>query len=91
MTTTTAARLREQVAPVYGELAACIRAHGCPAFPDPVVNDDGTADIPDDAQRELNQREAQIRPACEHILRRLPASVQDDGGGGKDLKADLGF
>jgi len=46
---------------------------------------------PDDAQRELNQREAQIRPACEHILRRLPASVQDDGGGGKDLKADLGF
>jgi hypothetical protein len=83
--TTTTVGLREQAAPVYRELAACIRTHGYPAFPDPVVNDDGSADIPDDAQQELNRREAQIRPACEHIMRRLPAAVQKDEGGGEQV------
>lgn len=69
--------VRAQVEPIYRELAQCIRDHGFPAFPDPVVKDDGTVELPEDAQRTLEQHEAALRPHCEHIFNRLPASVRE--------------
>ena len=74
------ASLRDQAAPVYRDFARCVREHGYPDFPDPVIKDDGSAEIPPAAEEALNRREATLRPACEPILRRLPAALARDNG-----------
>jgi hypothetical protein len=83
--TGTTQSIRQQVTPIYRELAQCIREHGYPGFPDPVIKDDGTVEpLPDDVERRLDQLEATLRRNCEAILNRLPAAVRDgrsgDGG-----------
>jgi hypothetical protein len=70
--------VRDQAEPVYRELAQCIRDHGYPGFPDPVVNDDGTVELSEEVSRLLEEHEATLRPACEDIIERLPASVRED-------------
>jgi hypothetical protein len=76
------ADVRAQAAPVWREAAECIRAHGYPDFPDPVVADDGTVKLPEDVARNLDRNQDAAR-ACEPILDRLPASVRQaqEGGG----------
>lgn len=78
-----AADVRAQVEPIYREAAECIRTHGYPEFPDPVIADDGTvAELPENVQRILEQRKATLEPACQPILDRLPASVREAQEGG---------
>jgi hypothetical protein len=82
----TGAGLREQAAPVWREAAQCIRDHGYPDFPDPVVADDGTVQLSDEVDRTLNAQHQDAVTACEPILGRLPAAVLErarggDGGG----------
>jgi hypothetical protein len=74
--TGTTASVRDQVVPVYRELTRCIREHGYPDFPDPVVRDDGTVELPESVKDKLEHQEA-ARRACEPIIERLPASVRD--------------
>jgi hypothetical protein len=72
------ASARAQVEPVYRELAQCIRNNGYPDFPDPVVKDDGTVELPPDVARTLEERRATLEAACQDIVERLPASLQGD-------------
>jgi hypothetical protein len=82
--------VRAQAEPVYRELAQCIRNNGYPGFPDPVVKDDGTVELPPDVQRILQERSAALERACEHIVERLPASVKDqDGDEGQATPAQI--
>jgi len=53
---------------VYRELAQCIRSHGSPDFPDPVVDRHGNVDFPADAPRTSDA----ARQACQSIADRLP-------------------
>jgi hypothetical protein len=57
---------------VYRELAQCIRSHGNPDFPDPVVDRHGDVDFPANAPRTSDA----TRQACHSVADRLPqASV----------------
>jgi hypothetical protein len=76
------ASLRDQAVPVYRDFVRCVREHGYPDFPDPVVREDGSAELPPAAEEALERLEATLRPACEHILRRLPAALAEDKGDG---------
>jgi hypothetical protein len=53
---------------VYRELAQCIRSHGQPDFPDPVVDRHGNVDFPANAPRTSDS----TRQACHSIADRLP-------------------
>jgi hypothetical protein len=74
--TSTTLSVRDQAIPVYRELTRCIREHGYPDFPDPVVRDDGSVELPDAVQDRLDRQEAALTP-CKPILQRLPASARD--------------
>jgi hypothetical protein len=50
------------------ELAACVRAHGIPSFPDPQVGSDGVPRYPDSAPRVP----AATQQACRTIAARIP-------------------
>jgi len=84
--TGTTLSMRQQVTPIYRELAQCIRDHGYPGFPDPVVKDDGTVEpLAPEVERAIDRLEATLREHCQAILDRLPAAVRDGGSdGGKD-------
>ncbi|MDQ6744096.1 MAG: hypothetical protein M3Z97_14490 [Candidatus Dormibacteraeota bacterium] len=53
---------------VYRELAQCIRSHGSPDFPDPLVDRHGNVDFPASAP----QTSDATRQACRAIADRLP-------------------
>jgi hypothetical protein len=72
--------VREQAAPVWREAARCIREHGYPEFPDPVVADDGTVQISEQVGRTLEGQHPDAMRACEPILERLPAEVRERMG-----------
>jgi len=55
---------------VLRQLAGCVRAHGLPSFPDPVVRDNGVPVFPDSAPR-VPQAAQQ---ACRGIAARIPPS-----------------
>jgi len=62
----------EQAMSVLRQLARCIRSHGMPSFPDPIINPltnqpDFPATAPDVP--------ASIRPICQPIANRLPPQV----------------
>ena len=73
-----------QILAIGREAAQCMRQHGVPDFPDPVVDHDGHLQLPqgvsgDHAKQELAANPA-AQQACEPILSRLPAgAVQDNG------------
>lgn len=59
--------------------AQCVRNHGAPEFPDPVVDDQGRASFRDDAARAAAQRAPEsAMAACASYLNRLPAEARDD-------------
>jgi len=59
--------------------AQCVRNHGAPEFPDPVVDDQGRAGFRDDAARTAAQRAPEsAMAACASYLNRLPAAARDD-------------
>jgi hypothetical protein len=63
----------EQAMIVLRQLAHCIRSHGAPGFPDPVINPlTGAPDFPQDAP----DIPASIQQACQSIANRLPPDVQ---------------
>jgi len=63
----------EQVMTVMRQLAHCIRGHGMPGWPDPVINPlTGTPDWPRNAPRVP----ASIQQACQPVANRLPPDVQ---------------
>ena len=66
----TASAAGQSTSVVLRELAACFRAHGLPAFPDPVVGRDGIARFPDRAPRTSSSEQR----ACSAIANRLPAT-----------------
>jgi hypothetical protein len=83
--TGTTVSIRQQVTPIYRELAQCFRDHGYPGFPDPVVKDDGTVEpFSEEVERNIDRLEATLRQHCEHIFNRLPASVREGSGGNPD-------
>jgi len=53
---------------VLRELARCIRVHGPPSFPDPVVRNDGVPVFPDSAPRVPSP----TRQACSAVANRIP-------------------
>ncbi|WP_248958747.1 hypothetical protein [Sphaerisporangium perillae] len=56
---------------VYRELAQCIRTHGVPNFPDPVLNSrTGKVDIPPGTAKPSES----VMRACQSIVDRIPAS-----------------
>jgi len=63
----------EQGMTVMRQLAHCIRSHGDPGFPDPIINPlTGAPDFPQDAP----DVPANIQQACHSIANRLPPDVQ---------------
>jgi len=63
----------EQTMSVMRQLAHCIRDHGMPGWPDPVINPlTGAPDWPRDAPRVP----AGIQQACQSVASRLPPDVQ---------------
>jgi hypothetical protein len=62
-------RSAEHAAVAMRQVSRCIRAHGVPAFPDPVVGRDGVPRLPDSAPHvpPATQR------ACAAVERRVPA------------------
>jgi len=58
---------------VLRQLAHCIRSHGEPGFPDPIINPlTGAPDFPQDAP----DVPASVQQACQSIANRLPPDVQ---------------
>jgi hypothetical protein len=66
---------------VYRELAACLRQHGAPNFPDPVVDAQGNVQV-----NPSIQIPASAKTACKSIAARLPG---DDGKAPKYTAADM--
>jgi hypothetical protein len=79
------------------EAARCMREHGVPDFPDPVVDSDGHLQLPsgpegDRAKQALNNNPA-AQAACEPILDRLPPNAVPNKGTvtGQDLASLMKF
>jgi hypothetical protein len=82
-----------QILAIGREAAQCMRDHGVPDFPDPVVDNDGHLQLPagaagDRAKQELAGNPA-AQTACEPILNRLPANAVRGGGDGGYTAQDL--
>jgi hypothetical protein len=73
-----AAVSHDQVLAIGRRFAACVRAHGVPGFPDPVLNGD-YLELPADASGNNPKVALQANPAaqqaCDPILRELPPSA----------------
>jgi hypothetical protein len=65
-----AARPTANPAVVYRQFAQCIRDHGVPDFPDPVLDAQGQPQLPDGVQKPAPA----IMDACASILNQLPSS-----------------
>jgi hypothetical protein len=70
------AMTNEQILAIGREAARCMREHGVPDFPDPVVDQQGHLQLPQDASGARAKQELESNPeaqrACEPILDRLP-------------------
>ena len=66
--------LQQQARAVWLDYARCVRSHGFPDFPDPVVDSQGQPHFPSSPQiKSISQRE---QGACRYILSRLPAAAR---------------
>jgi hypothetical protein len=64
----------DQAMTVMRQLARCIRSHGMPAFPDPVINPlTNGPDWPPDAPRIPST----VEQACQSLINQLPPDVQN--------------
>jgi len=71
-----AARPSANPAAVYRQFAQCVRAHGQPNFPDPVVDAQGQPQLPPDVDKPPDA----VMQACASILNQLPASARGGRG-----------
>lgn len=60
----------EQALTVLRQLAVCVRAHGMPGFPDPVIGRNGVPVYPDSAPR----ISPAAQQACSTVANRMPAN-----------------
>jgi hypothetical protein len=72
----------DQVLAIGQQAAQCMREHGIPDFPDPVVDQNGELRLPqgsagDHVKSELNAH-PEAQQACQPILDRLPARATGD-------------
>jgi hypothetical protein len=72
-TAAAAGSVLQQARAVWLQYAQCVRAHGYPNFPDPVVGPGGDATLAGGPQ--AKQASIATESACGHILGRLPASA----------------
>src|SRR5947209_12876779 len=75
----------ETPAQIWRELAACVRAHGDPSFPDPSVDGQGQPHFPAGVEKPP----AATIAACQSIYDRLPAPVRN--GGAPDSQMEIKF
>jgi hypothetical protein len=70
---------RQQALTIWLDYARCVRAHGAPNFPDPVVDAQGRGSIPSGPGATQVKAESQrMLSACGPILSRLPASARQN-------------
>jgi hypothetical protein len=71
----------DQVLAIGQQAAQCMRQHGIPDFPDPVVDQNGQLSLPEGPAGEHLKTELNANPdaqrACQPILDRLPASARN--------------
>jgi hypothetical protein len=72
----------DQVLAIGQQAAQCMRQHGIPDFPDPVVDQNGQLRLPegpagDRVKSQLNAH-PEAQQACQPILDRLPAGARND-------------
>lgn len=73
----TGGSVQQQARAVWLDYANCVRSHGFPDFPDPVVDSKGQANFGNSpAVKSMGQR---AQGACGSILGRLPAAAQGRG------------
>jgi hypothetical protein len=82
---------RDQVLAIGRQAAQCMRDHGIPDFPDPVVDQNGQLSLPQGAGGDHVKQEIEANPqaqqACQPILDRLPAGATN--GPGQYTQEDL--
>jgi hypothetical protein len=82
---------RDQVLAIGRQAAQCMRDHGIPDFPDPVVDGQGQLSLPQGPDGDRAKQEIGARPeaqrACQPILDRLPAGATR--GPGQYTQEDL--
>ena len=84
----------DQVLAIGREAAQCMRQHGIPDFPDPVVDQHGQIQLPDTAAGNNAKQEMGSHPeaqqACEPILERIPPNQRGTSRGpGQFSQEDL--
>ncbi len=72
------------------EVAQCFRDNGIPEFPDPIVDENGVLQLPDNMEAQIESRYPQsamehAQQACQSLFDRLPESAI---GGGEDQGGD---
>jgi hypothetical protein len=67
---THASGTNQQALIVLRQLAACVRAHGMPSFPDPIIGRNGVPVYPDSSPR----ISAAAQQACRTVAARMPAN-----------------
>jgi hypothetical protein len=72
---------RAQAEPVWREFTRCVRSRGYPDLPDPIIAEDGSARLPQEAARVAKERHSEALRACQPVLRRLPAGISAAIGG----------
>lgn len=70
---------------IWHELAVCIRAHGMPNLPDPIIDSHGRASLPPGTPTPPPA----ARQACQTIYNRLPASLRNDAA--PDIAMEIKF
>jgi hypothetical protein len=69
--------VRQRALTVWLEYARCVRAHGAPDFPDPVVDNQGRGTIPSSLNAlQVKSESSRAQSACGPILYRLPPVAQ---------------
>jgi hypothetical protein len=73
--------VRQRALTLWLEYARCVRVHGAPDFPDPVVDNRGRGIIPSSSNPERVKAEAGLaQGACGSILSRLPPVARQQQG-----------
>src|SRR5262245_26153305 len=86
------AMTNDQILAIGREAAQCMRTHGIPDFPDPIVDGRGRLTLPSGPEFDHVKNEMAAEPeaerACQPILDRLPASARDRGSDGPVSQED---
>jgi hypothetical protein len=69
------------VARTWHQVAQCIRDHGQPNFPEPIVDSAGHASLPPGTQQPPDS----VLQACQSIINRLPPQFRPHGGSAQQM------